>query len=312
MSQSSHPHLSGHELRSYARECLRQTEILSQGLKSGDINKVKKALDKGALPEKIEFPGALGEALKHKNVELLEILLKAGAPVISFADDDFFLDKTSLNQMAIQEKFPEAIAFLKITPSPSDVLAALKAKDLLALKYLDALKWTSRKESLGYHNVPILFYAISPEIVEYLVQTGADVNFKAEGKKDLNAMNWYINHLDLYRDDNDLSLQSSRWPKNPNPTPIVEKWIELGAKVTEKTLVNACERGYPDLIRLIASHLPHKIWGKNLKGEESHLKNANPQFLIELLEEQKIKDEKKALHQSLPLENTTTTRKPKI
>lgn len=321
LSESS-SHL-GETARSQAREYIKQTKILSQAIKKGNLRDVRDALDKGALPEMVTYPNkrgtpldsALGKALKHKNRELIEVLIKAGAPLESPTNK-------SLNQLAMEAHFSEVMDLFKgLTPSTEDILFALKKNDLQALKIMDGFKFTPRDKELNNLKFPMIFFARSPEMVEYLVKTGTVLDFIDNTRPHVSwtAIDWMIESGESYNPKVNLSIQilGHHIPVEEvtigikNPTTTIEKMIELGAKVTKISLFLACRKGHPDLIRLIVNHLPDKVWGISMMKEEDELKKSNPDLLSQLIQEQRAMDEKKAFHSSLP--NTTNSiKKSKI
>lgn len=265
--------------RQIARQSLAATQNLEKAITKCNIEGVRQAIEDGALPEMVQYTNskgtpmgsALARAIRHRNLELLEYLLQEGAPMVGEKNK-------TLAELIIDKPFLEAFPLLKLydyQPEAKDYLAAIEKDNLMALKCLENIKPWPRHQSLkednvsqSWHYLPI-FLAQSGAMVEYLIHTGADFEPKGD-QYPWRPLDWAI-IMAVSFDPNSNSqmllqvfgtqvVNQLNEMGNKDPTTAVEMMLDLGHPVDEKSLLLACRKGYPSLIRMIASRLPNLTW----------------------------------------------------
>jgi hypothetical protein len=176
------PDLPLADRRAIAREAMEVTKKLTLAITKGDMVAFDKALAMGAMPDWCHFGrgskskgSALGEALKHRNLQMLETLIDAGATAVVPKRTE------SLLTLALSMGFAEAVALFcerfDVSPTPDDYALALFQKTPEAFKALEIRHPLPRNvpvERRGWSAMYPAFLAQSGPVLQYLIDTGAD------------------------------------------------------------------------------------------------------------------------------------------
>lgn len=172
--------LPGDTLRDAARSALAATQRLEKALARGDVEQARDALQHGALPELAVFrnkkgmptSSAVARALEHDPswLALLHLLLEFEAP-LPVAGEGAAL------QAALRHDRIEAISLIaqRAKPRPADWMEAL-GRSLSTFRALDDACPMDRCKPLGTKHktgYPPLFLVHDPQVLDYLLQTGA-------------------------------------------------------------------------------------------------------------------------------------------
>jgi hypothetical protein len=319
------------QIRNLVRQSLLATKDLEKAISQGDKELVQKAIEKGALPDLVQYPNtkgtpmgsAISRGLRHKDLELLEYLLKEGAPLVGE-------NGKSLGHILIETSFLEAFPLLAkfgYTPENNDYIIALEKDNLSALQALDKISFFPRDQALckdfsakASSYLPI-FLAQSKDMVDYLMQTGATLNQYSLGQFPWFPLDWLIARAVSFKSNQSHSILNSTLGAgvaaqfiemgNKDPTDAGLAMIEWGHPVSEKSLLIACRQGYPLLVRKISSLLPNIYWeekhdpvNQSVLSGVSHyrqeLKKSNEGLLQELIAEELTLKDRQEIEKNTP------------
>ena len=260
------PTLTAETRRQIGREVMAATQALSRAITDGDVALVKDCLGQGALPEWCHFgkgkkstTNALGAAMVHRNLDLLELLMDAGA--------DMTVPKNQANplDMAVAQDFPEAVQlfckrFGRVPNSYHFIEAIGHPSSTRMFETLDTLSPLDRNADLagqgtGYA-IPPVFLVRTVEMYRLLVDSGADptlVTQKRSGDPTLDFLEWQL---------------SRDWAAEDSHIPLVRAAIADGIRIDENHILKAMgfarynHEGYLDFLDLLAEHCPTWSWTK--------------------------------------------------
>ena len=237
----------GDEQRSIARESLRQTQLLEAALKKGDLAAVRSSLEAGALPEHAVFrdkkgrptTSALAHSMNHEDASIAKLLIEFGAPLPLTAPGNVW--HAALNKDRT-ELFPLLLS--KVKPRSQEWEVAL-SRPLHTFRVLDELTPLDRIKNLGrLHKTgtPPLFLVVDPELLNYLLETGADPH-QVPMPTPVDAVgedSWHnrtvVNHL--IRKSHEWSIRMVRLKETV--ADLVARLHEGGALVVEEDFWQAC------------------------------------------------------------------------
>jgi hypothetical protein len=296
------PHQPGDAQRAIARQALLQTELLEKSIKKGDVSSVRSALENGALPEHAVFrdkkgrttSSALAMSMDHPDLDITKLLMDFGAPIALSSVGNVW-------RAALEKDRTERFALLlsKVKPRAQEWEFAL-TRSLKTFMALDDLLPLDRCKNVGRlkkTGAPPLFFVIDPKLLDYLIDTGADVHqVPLPTPVDLAGPgSWYnrtaINHM-ICRSFA-WSLHGERY-KEQLPD-LVKVLNEAGAPLSEDDFLQACRAGNKELLFFFIDR------GFRLRPEESEggapdeafesLLSSNREVAEDALRYQKVLDE---------------------
>jgi hypothetical protein len=250
--------------RQIAREVMAETQALSRAITDGDVTRVKDCLEQGALPELCHFgkgkkstTNALGAAVIHRNLDLLELLMDAGADMTGPKNQPNPLDT------AVTQDFPEAVQLFcnrfGLVPKTSHFIEAIEHPSSTRMfETLDVLSPLDRNADLAGHGtgyvIPPVFMARTVEMYRLLVDSGADPTVVTQRRPGANTLDF-------------LEWQLSRdWGCQDSHTPLVKAAIADGVQVRIEHLDMALEASFHatpipvDFLDLLGAQVPNWDW----------------------------------------------------
>lgn len=248
------PAQPGDHVREVARQAKVNTALLEKALKKGDFDAAKKALEEGALPEDAVFRDKSGRptntaaavALVQGDANLFHLLLDFGAPLTLTAKGNVWRAALSSGKVEVFRALHD-----RVKPKHSEWKAAL-AGPLSSFRALDQIEPLDRNKNLGTYQktgIPPLFCVKNEEVLQYLLDTGADPNQVPQASKEEGARAWCnttpVRHL--IKCSYEWSIVKKAMEGSIRN--MVALLVERGAVLSPEDFGEACSSANEDLIK---------------------------------------------------------------